>query len=264
MKTVIDYYLEGKRLVEEDVARDSSIFMKRASKALDTDVEKVNLVYGEIFVEDFLKLIAAADFKEGETLVDLGCGTGNCLACAALYSSLSLHAGDNTSIGERQQSRSKILGLELLCSKLIECRLLLSHLNALVDTNSLPSLPTIDILETDFIKDSKWKDLADVVYSAATIFSPNQLRALLPHFLKLKEGCRIIILDKEINESNFGSNFLGEGTSLTDLSDISNPNHNPNPNPYPNPNLNDIFELLDSMKCMTTWGLSWAFIYRKR
>jgi SAM-dependent methyltransferase len=200
----LDLYEEAKRLTEEDLLKPSSkdLFMAHRKDGqilpvMKSGVEPVNFVYGEVTFQAFLEVLKKVSFLEGETFVDLGCGTGNCLAAAALYRSLS-NAEDLNS-HEKSQRCTKIVGIDLLRSKLIECRIMLAHLSALVDQKKLPKLPEIEVLEMDFLQHGEWHTTADVVYACATCFSSKQLQLLLIELLRMKKDSSLIILDKELD-----------------------------------------------------------------
>ena len=162
----ISLYEEAKRLTELEIQNDQlcagNLFnfskqqqgQQKPRTNLKEGVEPVNFVYGEVAVVDFLRLIKQVGFEEGEVFVDLGCGNGNCLAAAALHRSFLTKEKENAATRETETStsRCKIVGIDLMRSKLVEGRLMLGHLTSVVAKNSLPALPEIEVLEQDFLK----------------------------------------------------------------------------------------------------------------
>ena len=161
MNNPIGLYEEAKRLMEEDFLKPSNrdLFITLADDGprvpafKRSGTEPVNFVYGEVLVSDFLEVLEKVAFQEGETFVDLGCGTGNCLAAAALFRSSSIFQNPGgLKIQGESVRRTKIVGIDLARSKLVECRIMLAHLNTLIDQNSFPKLPDIEVLESDILK----------------------------------------------------------------------------------------------------------------
>jgi hypothetical protein len=225
------------------------------SRILSSGHAATNFVYGEILFESFSRVLKRVTTKPGGFFMDCGCGAGAAVCVAALCSysvmSSTQHVFDNNLLLESATQTStsgidvdvddqewkivpffsRVLGADLMHSKVEEGTLLLQHLNKLepaLDIISRCKIVLCDFLESD------WRD-ADIVYICATCFTPSLLALLFSKLCLLKPGAQVILLDKEIA-------FI-DGIST----DLKLPLMQ--------------FEFQFSEQCETTWGYGLAHVY---
>jgi hypothetical protein len=176
-----------------------------------------NFVYGEVSFDSFLSILERWTRSSDQTFVDCGCGAGVTLAACGLFSGSSRHG----------QNFSRIIGIDLMSSKVLECR---TMVRILAELDSLyTKWLDIEVLESDFLS-VDWS-CADIVYSCATCFSDHMFSLLVAKLSSLKCGSRVLLMDKEIEYSS--------NTPIT-------------------------FQLLASTPCQTTWGTGTMHIYEKK
>ncbi len=152
---------------------------------LRAGLECTNFVSGDVDYFDFQRILLIAGMHDGDSFYDLGCGSGNCLLAAALLGIFKFP----------DQKYSKVVGIELKNSKVVECQLMLPRIFEFCHDH-LSKLPTIQIIEENFLS-VDWSD-GDVVYSCATVYSASQMQSLTEKLLLLKRGARVILLvDKQ-------------------------------------------------------------------
>lgn len=129
-------------------------------------------IYGEITYSGFLKMLALAGIKKGETFYDLGSGTGKCVLLAALATECS-----------------RSVGIEILDElHMTACHVLSTYRKQFLQENE--NKKAINFIQGDF----KYLDIsdADVIFMNATCM---QYEIDLPFTRKierLKKGTRIL------------------------------------------------------------------------
>lgn len=207
-------------------------------------LKPVNFVYGELSFRSFCKVLRIAGItSQNEVFVDLGCGSGTCIAAAALMKHISCR--DEQVIGF-----SRVIGIDLMSSKINDCLAMVEQLrlacrnSSTNDSSNDDNLPQIDVKLGNFIQeDNLWID-ADVVYSCSTCFADDLISALISKFLRLRIGARIILMDSTVLSSDITGNAY---KSLVIDKTTDKP----------------IFEMIGSCQCVTSWGIGNAYVYRK-
>ena len=107
---------------------------------------------------------------------------------------------------------TQIVGIDLMRSKIVECRLLMDIIQKSISEDDEEKMKTY-IFEEDFLNSynssesegSGWSD-ADVVYACATCFADDVLIPLLDLFRNLKKGAHVILIDRMGLSDNFERN----------------------------------------------------------
>jgi SAM-dependent methyltransferase len=126
----------------------------------------------------------------------------------------------------------KVCGIELSGSKIAECKLLMNHVKEHSNID-------VEVIEGNFLI-TPWKDF-DVVYTCSTCFAPDQMDKLIYLCKYLKAGANVIFVDKEPFES-----------SKNDHSDDRDSD-----------GIAEMFKLIASSQCFTSWGTADVFVYEK-
>jgi len=149
---------------------------------------KTSLTYGEIDFNSFADILERLDIHQGDSLVDLGSGTGKALVTAALLFAPRL---------------ARIHGIELLSSLHSPCCEVLAKLRVLLESNEayeehLSCKVTCelgDILATDRTA-MDWT-VADIVFMNSTLFEPALMVALCQlASLRMRSGTRVVTLTR--------------------------------------------------------------------
>lgn len=191
--TLYNWYIHSKQRAIEKVDRwyetgDGSKAGTSSSKALRSIHKPTNFVSGDTNFVDFQNLLISLGLDSDEIFVDLGCGVGECVAAAAI-----LHCRDCANITPFKQ----ILGVDMQKSKLLECKFLIETLcEKTYEHGKTLQLPVIDILEEDFLQ-IDWSH-GSIIYACATCFTPSMFEDIVKKCLLLREGSKVIFLDKEI------------------------------------------------------------------
>jgi len=199
-------------------------------KALKSGLKAVNFVYGEIDINSFFHLLNKVGINdENETYIDLGCGSGVTLIAASLM--IYYNKKYNKVIKFKN-----IIGIDLLSMKIEECRKTLTYIDSNINDFHnkgveyyeylIQKKPEINVILQNFLQ-YDWTT-ADVVYACATCFALDLLDQLEVKLKELKVGSRIILLDSLILQSQ-----------------------------------DNIFQLMDTYSCKTTWGIGIAYTYIK-
>lgn len=204
---------------------------KPKMKALKSGLKAVNFVYGEIDIHSFIHVLNKVGINdENETYIDLGCGSGVSLIAALMM--VYYNKKHN-----KLMKFKNVIGIDLLSMKIEECNKTVSYINSNVSdflSNKpngyyeylIQKIPEINVILHNFLQ-YDWKS-ADVVYACATCFAQDLLVQLEIKLKELKVGSRIILLDSLILQSQ-----------------------------------DNMFQLIDTYVCMTTWGRGNAYIYLK-
>lgn len=179
------------REIEENQCFEDDNRPRGPSRALTSGHAPTNFVAGDTHFLDFQDLLVSICGNERKEMVfvDLGCGKGEAVAAALL---LNHHSHTNTI--------REVVGIDLMHFQLDECRRLCKNIDLIISQQSCPAfpLPKVTILEEDFTL-VDWS-FADIVYVCATVFSETLLTLLHQHFLKLKPGSKVMLLDREMVE----------------------------------------------------------------
>eukprot|EP01038_Epipyxis_sp_PR26KG_P006324 gene6324-8709_t len=151
-------------------------------------VDPINFTYGEITFESILHLLSIAAIHKNDVFVDLGCGGGVCLAAATLMS-----VSDN-----QQQSFSRIIGIDLMRSKLLECKFLMDRIQKLVTDDQTIFNQNINDLSNDLIGDSNLDFIRNEIPSIE-IYEYNFLKA--PNEMKAEDTDSYVTKQSLINNS---------------------------------------------------------------
>jgi hypothetical protein len=151
---------------------------------------KTSLTYGEIDFNSFADILERLDIHQGDTLVDLGSGTGKALVTAALLFAPRL---------------ARIHGIELLSSLHSPCSEVLAKLRVLLESNEayeehLSCKVTCelgDILATDRTA-MDWT-VADIIFMNSTLFDTELMVALCQlASLRMRRGTRVVTLTRPL------------------------------------------------------------------
>lgn len=171
---------------------------------LQTGLESVNFVCGDVDFFDFLKVLDSIDVKHGEIFCDLGCGSGHCLAAAALF---GVHS--QSSVGF-----SEVVGVELMHSKVVECSAIGECIASLAGSAAAP----VRVVEGNFLA-TDWRASA-VVFACATCFTDGLMRQLIDKFLLLASGSRVVLLDKQLESYAAHLQAAGAGEAFVRLGSL--------------------------------------------
>jgi SAM-dependent methyltransferase len=169
---------------------------------------------------------------------DLGCGYGHALAAAAMF---DLDKNNYCNF-------SKIVGIEMMSSKILECQILMKRLNEIVKEQENITLPEIELFEINFLT-YDWS-MGDIIYVCATCFTADVILQILIKVNELKSGSRFIILDKDLQQ--FMTDAQPEILTL------------PAKQKCTLMEVNNKLLLIDQYQCKTTWGYGTTFIYCKQ
>ncbi len=138
------------------------------------NIKDNSFTYGEIEVEEFLKILDLVDFRRDSIFYDLGSGSGKAVISAYLY-----------------KNPQKAIGIE--------------YIPDLVNISKQVLLKLKEILKSDvpieFINDDiKNYDFTDgnIIFAHATCFSEELLKSIFEKIKKLKPNSYIIIVTKEL------------------------------------------------------------------
>ena len=251
----------------EDEKLEKLLFKPRGQPLKRDGINTSNLIYGEVFMEDFLKIFSdeniSLNLNRDLIFIDLGCGSGNILVAVYLHliysHSLELESHSDSQPVQRKlvrTNKTKVKGFEVLATKYLNCRVFLEYLKKLVSNDNVVSeeeLPEINVVQENFLKYSSDWVSADVIYSCCTCFTSDQLVSMLDVFLNLKEGAILIMFDKDIETIILLAVEKEKESNIT--LDTSKSKYN---------TALDKFELKGCVACRTSWGTGNAFIYRKQ
>ena len=197
--------------VQESVKHynNSDSAIKGPFPILHTGMKPSNFVYGELCFLDVCRLLKIAGVHDQDCFIDLGCGRGMCLAAARLGSF----------------PFAAVLGIDLMISKLSECRSLMRKIDAIVH-ESVTS--TYEIVQGNFLE-IPWHH-GDVILACATCFAEDQMSQITNLCRYLKAGTRIIFIDKQ---------------------------------PFDQTAHDNLFILIGSCQVQTSWGPASGYIYKK-
>jgi SAM-dependent methyltransferase len=214
-----------------DSTLDTSLtYLKPVPKS---GLKPVNFVSGEVDFVDFQEILSTATINDQDVFVDLGSGYGHCIAAAALYRDVRLN------IKNIPIQFFNVLGIELMQSKVFESRELIKNIIEIFSEN----LPKIEIIQENFLN-VDWSN-ADVVYACATCFTADLMYEILKKIMLLKNGSRIIFIDKNLELLSFEELIENKDSSNNILMFIKKK-----------------LEFVCNLKCKTSWGVGEAFIYK--
>ncbi len=224
LSTAHQVYNEARGNVSKYFANDSviqppSIARKGALPILKTGLKAINFVYGEVDFCSFCKVLLLVEIPSNAVFVDLGCGSGTCIAAAILAPIYYSKYCPSTT----QNYFSKIIGIDLMKSKIDDCSRLMLEMKSLLPHDTI--WPEINVIYDNFLQ-VDWSQ-ADVAYTCATCFAQDQIDLLLVKFRDLKVGCHVIVMDN---------------MALTD---------------------SPLFSAVGSVQCVASWGHSNAYVYRR-
>lgn len=139
-----------------------------------------SLIYGEVYFDSFVAILAAAEPKARDIFCDLGSGTGKAVIAAALLHNFAMCIGIEILPALYQTSLEKLVMLQK------------------IKTNHLSN---IQFIQTDFYKFDFSN--ANIVFINATGFFGESYRDLVLILKKLNPGTRIIITSKLLPLSDF-------------------------------------------------------------
>lgn len=265
----------------------------RGLSVFNSGVEMVNFIYGEVEFFDFYKILMIIfereyiNLESKHTFLDLGCGAGNSdsfyyfsiciyylfyLYCylqflkgACLAAAAAVHIpGESFLI-------SRVIGIDLISAKMVECRSLFDHYLPMLSTSvNIPkefNEPTkVELFESNFLSDDvSWVwNAADIIYACATCFADKQMKELLAKLSSVNQGTILILLDKEIickNNRKETTNGIAAATDTTGyfcLCSVERISNGATEEYFV-----DAFEYLDRIYCKTSWGEAYAHVYRK-
>ncbi len=170
----------------DSVIQPPSVARKGALPILKTGLKAINFVYGEVDFLSFCKVLLLVHVPPNGVFVDLGCGSGTCIAAAILAPFYYSKYCPSTKLNPF----SRFIGIDLMKSKIDDCTRLLLEMEAIVGRAAWPEVSVIydNFLNVDWTH-------ADVVYTCATCFAQDQLDLLFQRFSDLKVGCYVIIMD---------------------------------------------------------------------
>ena len=182
---------------------------------------------------------------------------------------------------------SQIVGIDLMRSKVRECRILVEVTNKMKNENeklkvnsdrTTDNIPfqEVHIFEENFLdsflpsetEGSGWSD-ADVVYACATCFADDVLLPLVDLFCLLSVGSHVILIDRMVLSDTYRSSTNVTNTSNNNSSNTNNnSNKNDDSNASSNPKeikvpISHFFSLIGSCQVLCSWGHGCAYVYRK-
>ena len=171
---------------------ETQLMKDRAKEEVQSHYATVSgpsLTYGEIDFHSFADILERLEMREGDTLVDLGSGTGRALVTAALLFGPSL---------------ARVHGIELLASLHSPCEQVLVKLRALLEAEPAFFAEHLrckvtsergDITDTDATA-MDWT-VADVVFINSTLFDAKLMTTLCAMAsARMRSGTRVITLTR--------------------------------------------------------------------
>lgn len=279
--------------INGNVNSDASLHLQGVGKpfnALQSGLEAVNFVYGEVDFEDFqtllLEFCSSFDSKseygkvssmrheeqqrkhhniadhEKLTFVDLGCGAGVTVAAAAL---LSKHPQNQGSASVRTFDR--IIGIDILNMKIRECRIFAQHIIEALQASSDSSAAEIEIIEGDFLRQEGWQDQATAVYTCGTCYTPAVAMRIYALLQRLRPGCKIMIMDRPLPLEDDATPSQAEAAAAsaeTIIVDEDQEQRPPRCEELGDPACPRIkAKYLGKRVCRTTWGQGDMLVYEK-
>ena len=178
---VLEYF------TNESVIQPPSTGRQGALPILKTGLKAINFVYGEVDFCSFCKVLLLLEIPPSATFVDLGCGSGTCIAAALLAPIYYSKYCPSTVL----KKFSRIIGIDLMKSKIDDCARLVLEMKSLLPHDTV--CPEVSVIYDNFLL-VDWTH-ADVVYTCATCFAQDQIDLLLVKFRDLKAGCHVIVMD---------------------------------------------------------------------
>jgi predicted RNA methylase len=158
------------------------------------DREKLNLsdkefVYGEIKFNTFVDLLKKTGLSSNDVFYDLGCGVGKpCFVAALVFET------------------KKACGIELMPTLFSTAQNLLKKAKELV-----PNISKIEFINKNFLL-TDFSD-ANIIFSHATCFNEKTMSEIENKFKKLKNGTKIILISKYLQDNN-NFKLINEGDVL--------------------------------------------------
>lgn len=279
---------------------------KRMGHFKTSGLKSVNFTNGEVFFPDFCRVLqivlnsrarggvrnsssssnghssndvileeesASVPAQSNLKFVDLGCGSGSCLAAALLLSSIHSQRPLLFSSFDREgQSKaqtvplfSTVLGLDLMRSKVSECETLMEVL--LGWDAALRQDSAVQVVENDFLQAFRpsepeaisWHD-ADVVYACATCFADDVLEPLVALFQHLKIGAHVILMDRPVLS---GTKQSSPNKSSPNKKPLNTENLRSAWGCSDGDDLSELFSLVGSCQVNCSWGTGCAYVYLK-
>jgi hypothetical protein len=162
------------------------------SPVVRSGLKAQSFVQGTVSYCSVARVLALAAPKGAVSFADLGCGEGSCVSAALLFKS---------PIGDVRFT--SVLGVELLKGTIDICRQVVSRLQPTAWV--LGGCAQLKLMEADFLHEdvvAEWIT-ADVVYACATCYGEDLMTRLLDKFTFLKEGTRVILIDRWIQDKDF-------------------------------------------------------------
>lgn len=145
-------------------------------------------VYGEIDFLSFIFILEKAKPRSGEIFYDLGSGAGKAVFTAALsYDFYKVYGIE------------RLPGLYKLAQIQVNKAITLANLNKI--KNHMQRIKAIQFINGDFIEQNIVK--ADIVFINATCLSYHIWEALVEKLMQLKQGSRVIVTTKKIQNKQF-------------------------------------------------------------
>ena len=179
---------EEKIKIFNEIYKDIDGFSLSLSERYKKGINDKSFVYGEIVPESFCEILEKASIDKNTIFYDLGSGTGKAVILSKLIFDIK-----------------KSIGIEYLESLVEASQLAYLRLKNILNLEDEDSIKFIqgDIFESDFSD-------GNLIFINSTCFSDDQLDKLVKMLLKLKEGSRLIVLTKKIND-NENFEIISEG-----------------------------------------------------
>ncbi|GMI56806.1 hypothetical protein ScalyP_jg3387 [Parmales sp. scaly parma] len=158
----------------------------------------VNFVYGEITMESVYDICSAAKLKSGDTVVDLGCGTGMVLTASGVWGRVN------------RVNLGRLVGLDLMRKYLDEGEIAMKFF-AKQAAKEGGHWPESELLEVDFLEEWGGWVGGDLIVCCSTCYDAIQMEAISRIcYDNLKIGAIVVTLDKELPKIDGGEGDSGE------------------------------------------------------
>ena len=158
--------------------------VSQTDRAENRNADDQGFTYGEVEFPSFIEILRAANARDGQIFVDLGCGAGKALISAALSETQFIRCtGIEYLPGLAQCAKAAVSSL----TKRLDAIAQVHHESELSRKMPLLEIRTGDILDTD------WSD-ADLVYMSSICFPEQLIQKIFERASRLKAGSTIVTL----------------------------------------------------------------------